>query len=77
MAEHADANLEINIVPPATPGSPSSVQLKGPAGLLINLPLQVATHMGVTLVQVAAVASERDRLGTHVTAPPAPPLIVI
>lgn len=70
-------NLEINIVPPASPGESSTISLSGPKGLLIHLPLHVAVLMGSTLIQVAAVAIERDRLGTHVAAPPAPPLIVI
>ena len=70
-------NLEVNIVPPTTPGAPSTISLTGPGGLLIFLPLNVAGLLGSTLIQVAAFANERDRVGTHVEPAAAKPLIVI
>jgi hypothetical protein len=74
----AGENLEINIVPPATPDGSSTIRITGPTGLEIHLPLGVAGLMGATLIKIAAVAAERDARGSHVApAPPAAPLIVV
>jgi hypothetical protein len=70
--------LEITIAPPAAPGASSTVRVSISGQLLFELPPAVAGIMGSTLIQLAAVALERDRVGTVVDAgPPSKPLVIV
>jgi hypothetical protein len=70
--------LEITIAPPAAPGASSTVRVATSGRLLFELPPNMAGVMGATLIQLGAVALERDRVGTVVDAgPPPKPLIIV
>lgn len=66
------ATLEVNVIPPKAPGTPSGVEMVAHGKQLLVLTPELAANLGLILIQVASTALERDRVGTVVGAPPTP-----
>jgi hypothetical protein len=70
MPPEEKRGVSIDIVPPAKPGEESCVAISTDGVELMRLPPPIAGQMGSLLIQLAAVAIERDRVGTIVGPPP-------